>query len=1018
VEAAALPIASKEGPEKAQATLKRMLELGAPAYRLAACILGDPGAAEDVIQQAYLAAIEKLRSGSPPVEERTWFLKVVSNTAKYRLRSEANRRRREAAVSDTKTIENRPVDRELSAALKKAFAALEPGQRAALGLCYFDDLTRREAAAVLEIPKSTLADRVEEGLRKLRRSLGKAGYPAATAGVVEGLRHTAPALPAGLAAKLEALVAGAMGAKTALAGGAAAGAGAGLIWKALAGLAATALLVAGFWGGWQAWDARPEPDAGPAAAKPEPRQTAVITSFLNSKVTVEGGRSYLCDVLAGLHRNHALKWSLPQACRWVQIRHLKPGTVRMGKLLESLAESCGMDLEVRRLGNEACALYWDRPDPQVAAKMEERARSVKELDRCVAARWLPALGSRRGLEFAVGLLSDSSPRVRGYAAWSIAKNWPFGYAGSRNAGCVSPLGTMPHPRAASTTAEELERMISKPQSLDFERFSNFAIIAGAFRAREAVPVLLKAVRCRDQIEKVKIGSGGIHRQRGGSGAGRLLGMVGGEEAEKGLLELWREAPGYDIADGLAGIGTARSRRALIEALRSEDRKVLGSAARALGRLGNREAIAPLRAALSRNTGEKNSTATAISIVTALLRIDPEGNRGLALAEVGGTTDPWQRYWFCNRLEAADLAGDWLLPTVEKFAGGKHARARGGALRLLAELGTEKSVDVIEKSLTHKEKYVKQSACAALAAIGGRRAEKLLRKALESGDPVLRRAACSELCGFADEDLARGLLKPLVRDPDPGIRAAAINGLCVLRREEDFELMSAAAVERPKNRALEAACARALRSLSLFNDGRAWQELLRLARSGNAGAVRALLTARNKRLRRLGMKELERDGMKFLRPALKVKGSYVWELDPHNLAMIPHLVRFLGDRDVAVRSAAMSLLSADPRGIEPLCRALLSDADPQARLAAVMAMTHFSRVRTDIAASGAFLKALKNDKELRVRGEAMRGLVNLGLHRRPDVAAAIEDYVKCARKARDKRRPVPRPRPKPEPPEVF
>ena len=78
--------------------MARLLGESALAWRLAVRVLGSTDGAEDVVQQAYLAAIEQLRSGLPPIEERAWFLGVVANLARRHVRTEANLKRRQTAM--------------------------------------------------------------------------------------------------------------------------------------------------------------------------------------------------------------------------------------------------------------------------------------------------------------------------------------------------------------------------------------------------------------------------------------------------------------------------------------------------------------------------------------------------------------------------------------------------------------------------------------------------------------------------------------------------------------------------------------------------------------------------------------------------------------------------------------------------------------------------------------------------------------------------------------------------------
>ena len=77
---------------------QRLLDLSAPAFRLAVRVLGRSDGAEDVVQQAYLAALSSLPKRLPPEGLRAWFLGVVVNKARMYARGEARRARREAAV--------------------------------------------------------------------------------------------------------------------------------------------------------------------------------------------------------------------------------------------------------------------------------------------------------------------------------------------------------------------------------------------------------------------------------------------------------------------------------------------------------------------------------------------------------------------------------------------------------------------------------------------------------------------------------------------------------------------------------------------------------------------------------------------------------------------------------------------------------------------------------------------------------------------------------------------------------
>ena len=183
--------------------LRRLPSWAPAAYRLAVRVLGGEEGAEDVVQEACLRAIREVREDATPGEQRTWFLLVTADAARMRLRAEGRRRKREAVVRKHTRAQ---ADGELLGALRLGMSALDEKYRVPLSLCYEEGLSRREAAVVLKMPESTVSKYVNAGLAKLRKALERAGYPAAVAAVLGGLKSTAPAVPASLVERVEALV--------------------------------------------------------------------------------------------------------------------------------------------------------------------------------------------------------------------------------------------------------------------------------------------------------------------------------------------------------------------------------------------------------------------------------------------------------------------------------------------------------------------------------------------------------------------------------------------------------------------------------------------------------------------------------------------------------------------------------------------------------------------------------------------------------------------------------------------
>jgi len=228
--------------------LEPLLGLREVAFRFAQRLVGEPNLAEDVVQQAYVDALNYLGRGALHEESlRAWFLRVVSNAARSHLRSEIARKRREAAVPAA--VQEPSPERGLVEPLRVAVSALEVKYRAPIVLCYENGLSQREAAAVLEIPETTLYDRLRTGLERLRKVLTRAGYAAVPAAVLGGLKETAPTVPASLAGRVEAAVAGKAGTAPAAAASKAAAAHTaakgGLMFKVVMGLALSGAVAAG-----------------------------------------------------------------------------------------------------------------------------------------------------------------------------------------------------------------------------------------------------------------------------------------------------------------------------------------------------------------------------------------------------------------------------------------------------------------------------------------------------------------------------------------------------------------------------------------------------------------------------------------------------------------------------------------------------------------------------------------------------------------------------------------------------
>jgi RNA polymerase sigma factor (sigma-70 family) len=181
----------------------KLLPYGDSAYRLTVQLLGSSQGAEDAVQEAYLAALEKSRAGTLPDNPRAWFLKVVANTAKKQMRAEIVRRRNKPIVRGVADATEAADQAEQLSVVRRAFANLDEKYRLPLVLCYEEGLTQREAAVILNLPERTVSKYINEGLALLRRKLRAGGCVVSAALVFEALRRSDIFVPVGLSATLE-----------------------------------------------------------------------------------------------------------------------------------------------------------------------------------------------------------------------------------------------------------------------------------------------------------------------------------------------------------------------------------------------------------------------------------------------------------------------------------------------------------------------------------------------------------------------------------------------------------------------------------------------------------------------------------------------------------------------------------------------------------------------------------------------------------------------------------------------
>jgi RNA polymerase sigma-70 factor (ECF subfamily) len=211
----------QQGDFEGLAALIRRYE--ASALRLAYLLTGDRFLAEDIVQDSFLQAYHALYRFQPDRPFLPWLQRIVTNTARMRLRSA--RRRREVSLSllagdeggerkeprvipllgDAVDSGTNPAARaeqtEDRAAIGQALATLTGKQREAVALRYYFAYSDQEIAEILGCSVNTARHRVYDGLHALERVIrqrfpwllsergsGSEPHPAAPSTQQEGAR--------------------------------------------------------------------------------------------------------------------------------------------------------------------------------------------------------------------------------------------------------------------------------------------------------------------------------------------------------------------------------------------------------------------------------------------------------------------------------------------------------------------------------------------------------------------------------------------------------------------------------------------------------------------------------------------------------------------------------------------------------------------------------------------------------------------------------------------------------------
>jgi RNA polymerase sigma-70 factor, ECF subfamily len=142
------------------------------AYRAAYLVVHDAAAAEDIAQEAFLAAVRNLDRFDRRRPFGAWLHRIVVNRAIDWARARALRRETTAAPLETVAAAERPSNPHAET-LAEGLAGLSPEHRAVIVLRHLLDYTPGEIAELLGLPRGTVNSRLRRGLDELARRVGE-----------------------------------------------------------------------------------------------------------------------------------------------------------------------------------------------------------------------------------------------------------------------------------------------------------------------------------------------------------------------------------------------------------------------------------------------------------------------------------------------------------------------------------------------------------------------------------------------------------------------------------------------------------------------------------------------------------------------------------------------------------------------------------------------------------------------------------------------------------------------------
>jgi RNA polymerase sigma-70 factor, ECF subfamily len=142
-------------------------------YRLALRFSRDHGTAEDIVQESFVKAYQKLASFEERSSFKSWLFRIAINTSKNKLRGQSGN---EVDIEDVQLAVDPKVEedvefKEVQGFIHDEVQKLPERQRIALTLRVFEELSFQEIAQIMDCPYDTAKANYRHAVLKIKKVL-------------------------------------------------------------------------------------------------------------------------------------------------------------------------------------------------------------------------------------------------------------------------------------------------------------------------------------------------------------------------------------------------------------------------------------------------------------------------------------------------------------------------------------------------------------------------------------------------------------------------------------------------------------------------------------------------------------------------------------------------------------------------------------------------------------------------------------------------------------------------------